>query len=208
MQVESSIHILFQLATKIKWISETELVTFMNRDYLLQIKYSDNFFNKINYPTSVSGICQDHLIIFCCSFLDEYEKVFTPSQFPNETDRILKLKKITLPAYKQIKKWKDLKKIRNNIIAHNLRIKGKSILDHNEKVKYNIPTTNEEYTLLADLIFIIAENIHLVFPETTDKIDFNITLRDHLTFESEKLNSFEVFKKIEKEIEKNKNCTQ
>ena len=49
MQVESSIHILFQLATKIKWISETELVTFMNRDYLQQIKYIDNFFNKFNY---------------------------------------------------------------------------------------------------------------------------------------------------------------
>lgn len=200
MQIQSSIHILFHLATKIKWISETELITSMNFDYLQHIKYIDPSF-EINYPTSVSGICKDYLIIFCCSFLDEFEKVFTISQFPIHTDRILKLKKITLPAYKQIKKWKDLKKIRNNIIAHNHRIQKKSIFDHTEKVKYNIPTTNEEYTLLADLIFLIAEKIYFVFPEMIEKLDLNMSLRDHLTLVSDKLDSIKVFIRIKQEIE-------
>lgn len=211
MQLTSSIRILFQLATKVRWISETELVTFMNSNYLKQLKYNDDFYNALPYPTAVSGICQDMLMIFSCSFIDEYEKEFTPSKFPDEANRILELKRITMPAYKQIKKWKDLKKIRNNIIAHNHRINnGKSIFDSKERITYNIPATNEEYTLLADLVFIIAEKIHFIFPELIKEIDLSKTLRDYLNIKSEKksekINSFRLYKQIEKEIEENKNC--
>lgn len=205
MQIKSSIHILYYLATRIKWISETELITFMNREYLDNIKYLNSFYAKMKYSTSVSGICQDYLSIYCCSFLDEYEKVLTPKQFPDEAEKIVRLKRIVLPAYRQLKKWKDLKKFRNNVIAHNHRINGISIFEHEQKIKYNIPATNEEFTLMADLVFIIAQNIHIVFPETTDSIDFNVSLRDHLNINSSKFNTFKVYKKIEKEIEKNKN---
>jgi hypothetical protein len=206
MQITSSIRILFQLATKVKWISETELITFMNSTYLKQIKYIDEFYNTFSYPTAVSGICQDMLIVYSCSFIDEYENEFTSSKFPKEANRILELKRITLPAYKQIKKWKDLKKIRNNIIAHNHRINGKSIFNNKDKITYNIPATNEEYTLLADLVFIIAENIPPIFPELITEIDFNESLRDHLNIKSEKINTFNVYRQIKKEIEVNKNC--
>jgi hypothetical protein len=201
MQISSSIRILYQLATKIKWFSEIELATFMNKDYLKQLKFNDDFYNKYPYPTSVSSISQDMIIIYTCSFLDEYDNVFTPAVFPSESKKIIELKNNVLPAYRQIKKWKDLKKIRNNIIAHNHRINGKSIFDLNEKIKYTIPSTNAEYTLLADLVFIIAENILPIFPELLDEIDFNKSLLDHLDIDSEKIDTFITYRKIKNEIE-------
>jgi hypothetical protein len=207
MEIKSSIRILFQLATKAKWISETELVSFFNKEYLNQLRYSDKFYDKLPFQTSISSICQNYLVIYCCSFLDEYERVFNPSQFPNDSKKIIEFKKVVLPAYKRIKKWKDIKKLRNSLIAHNHRIKGKSIFDHDTRIKYNVPSTNEEFTLLADLIFLIAEQIHLYFPETVSKMDLKITLKDHIAIESDKLHGFEEFKRIKKEIEKNKNCS-
>jgi hypothetical protein len=206
MNVKSSIRILFQLATKIKWISDTSLTSFMNRPYLSQIKYYDDFFNSLSFPTSISGICQDFQIIYCCSFIDEYDKWFTPAKYPEEKDRILKVKRIVLPAYNRIKSWKDLKTLRNQIIAHNHRINGKSIFDHESKVKYNVPTTNEEYVLLADLVFLIAHYISPVFPEIVKEIDFNISLRDHLSLQSEQIDSYSEYKRIEKEVENRRNC--
>lgn len=201
MLVSSSIRILYQLATRIKWFSEIELATFMNKEFLEQIKFHDDFYNKYSYSTSVSSICQDMIIIYTCSFLDEYDNFFTPVVYPNETEKIIELKSIVLPAYRIIKKWKDLKKIRNNILVHNHRIKGNSIFDLNERMKYIIPSSNAEFTLLADLVFMIAENILPIFPELRNEIDFNESLLDHLNIDSEKLDTYTTYRKIKSEIE-------
>ena len=204
MEIYSSIRILYQLATRIKWYSETELITFVYKNYLRQFKYNDETFDKYSYPTAITCICQDMMLIYCCSFLDEYEREFTPSKFPKESERIINLKQIVLPAYKQIKSWTDLKTLRNNIIAHNHRKKGKSIFDFDDKTKYNIPTADREYTFLADLVILIAQNISYVFPEFTNKIDFTSTLYDHLEIASEKIETIGLLRQIEKEIEYNK----
>jgi hypothetical protein len=205
MKIESSIRILLQLATRIKWISETELATFMNKAYLSKIKYNDDEFDRLSYSTSVSGICQDLLIVTCCSFIEEYEGVFNPSKFPTYANEIKKLKRITAPAYKRIKSWKDLKLLRNNIIAHNHRSKGESIYEIENRLKYNVPSTNEEATLLADLIVLITENIYPIFTKIIEEMDFTSTLRDSIHFESEKINTFNEFRKIKTEIEELKN---
>lgn len=56
---------------------------------------------------------------------------------------------------------------------------------------------------MADLIFLIAEKIYFVFPEMIEKLDLNISLRDHLTLASDKIDSIKVFKRIKQEIENN-----
>lgn len=202
MDIKSSIRILYQLGTNIKWISETSMITLSNRIYLERIEYLDEYFKTaISYPTSVSGICQNFLIINACSFIDEYENYFTYSNYPEEKDRILKFKKIVLPAYRQIKSWKDLKSLRNHIIAHNHRIKVKSIFDYKEKTTYNVPTTNGEYRLLADLIFLITTNINDIFPEMRKEEIINKTLMDYLNFKSDIVRASEEYKRIKMEIE-------
>ena len=201
IKIESSVRILLQLATRIKWISQTELVTFMNKEYLNRVKFDDDEFDKFSYSLAVSGICQDLLIVTSCSFIDEYENVFNPSKFPTYGNEIKKLKRITDPAYKRIKSWKDLKQLRNNIIAHNHRLKGKSIYELENRITYNVPATNEEATLLADLIVLIAQNIYPVFQEIIEGMDFTLTLRDCINFESVKFNTFNEYRKIKTEIE-------
>ncbi len=200
MNIKSSILILFHLATRIKWISNTNLVTVMNRPYLFQLKFNDPFYDKTSYSNSVLGFCQDLQLIYCCSFLDEFENQFNPKKFPIERDRILLAKKLTKPAYKRIKRWKDLKKIRNNILAHNHRLNGKPIYDFSEKLNYNVPIYEEEFILLADLVFMISQTIHYAFPNIVNKIDINESLLDHINFKSDKTNTFEEYKSIEKEM--------
>ena len=205
MNIKSSLNILSTLATRIKWISETSLITEINKEYLKLVSYTDDFFN-IPYSISVSGICQDLQIIYSCSFIDEYEKLLTPIRYPNEAEEIIRLKNIVKPAYKKIKSWKDLKKLRNYIIAHNLRINGQSIFDLEEKIVINAPRRNGEYVLLAKLIFLITQNFQFVFPEIMKSINPKDSLLNHIDIQSEKTNSLEELRQIEQEIENNKRC--
>jgi len=205
VNIKSSLNILSTLATRIKWISETSLITEINKEYLKLVSYTDDFFN-IPYSISVSGICQDLQIIYSCSFIDEYEKLLTPIRYPNEAEEIIRLKNIVKPAYKKIKSWKDLKKLRNYIIAHNLRINGQSIFDLEEKIVINAPRRNGEYVLLAKLIFLITQNFQFVFPEIMKSINPKDSLLNHIDIQSEKTNSLEELRQIEQEIENNKRC--
>ncbi len=202
--MESVVYTLFNIATQIKWISETSILAIENNDTINQVEYDDLFYRKIPFAKAISGICQNHLIILSCSFLDEYEKELTPTKFPYYRERIIEFKKITNPAIKRIKKWSSLKTHRNQIVAHNYRIKGVSIFQYKEPIKYIIPTTNAEYKLLADLIFLISQTFHTIFPDIVNRIDFTKSLRDSLDFKSEKISCKKEFQIIESEINKNK----
>ena len=204
--MESVIFTLFNLATQIKWLSETSEIAIKNKNFINQITYS-GFYEKVPFAKAISGISQNHLIIYCCSFLDEFEKELTPSKYPDYSNKIIELKRITKPAMTRIKKWKDIKEHRNNIVAHNLRIKGNSIFDYIQPIKYKIPTTNGEFKLLADLIFLIAQNIAPIFPEIVQKLDFRKTINDYLSLDSEKIDCEKEFEIAENEIIKNKKST-
>lgn len=205
MNIKSSLYILSNLATKTRWISDTSLLSEINKEYLSPIQYWDDFFNKYPFSMSVSGICQDFQTIYCCSFIDEYERKFTPKHYPNEAENIIRFKQIVQPAYKKIKNWKGLKNHRNYILAHNYRINDKSIFDMEKKIFLNVPATNAEYILLADLVFLIAQNFIVIFPEIMKSFEFGKTLRDQLEYQpSKKENTLNELKKIEKEIEQNK----
>jgi len=205
MNIKSSLYILSYLATKTKWISDTSLLSEMNREYLSPIQYWDDFFNNYPFSMSASCICQDLQTIYCCSFIDEYERKFTPKRYPNEAEKIIRFKRIVLPAYKKIQSWKGLKNHRNYFLAHNYRINDKSVFDMEKKILLNVPTTNAEHILLADLVFLIAQNFIVVFPEIINSFELGKTLRDQLEYQSSKKeNTLNELKKIEKEIEQNK----
>lgn len=206
MNIKSTLYILSSLATKIKWISETSIISIAHRVPLSQISYCDEFFNKYPFSVSVSAICQDLQTIFCCSFIDEYDNKFNPKRYPNEAENIIRFKKIVSPAYKKIKIWKKgLVNHRNYLLAHNYRINGKSVFDMKEKVILNVPTTNAEYVLLSDLVFLIAMNFKIVFPQIMDEFDFNESLLDHIEFQSKKtnVNTLQELTIIEQEIKEN-----
>jgi len=111
------------------------------------------------------------------------------------------------PAVRKIKSWKGLKNLRNNIIAHNRRINGLSIFESTDVIHYNVPSSDEEYILLADLIFLIAENIEPIFPEIIQTIDQDIKVNQYMKLKSDKNDCFREHQEIKKEIEKVKSTT-
>lgn len=205
--MENVLTTLFHLVTKIKWISDTSIAAIQNKDLLDNIIYADGHYKQNPYSKSVSCICQNLLIIHSCSFMDEFDKQLTPSKHPDYADRIIKVKKNLKPAICRIRKWDGLKNNRNHLIAHGYRVNGISIFELKEQIKYVIPTTNAEYRLLADLLFLIAQTISKHFPELIQKMDFNKTLLDNIAFESEKIDCSEEFDKIKNKIGVNINNT-
>ncbi len=80
------------------------------------LKQLDEFADTTLYMTSFCWI-----LILTNSFLDEYDRYFTSSN-SIMNQRITKIKHKLKPAISRIRKWKDLKNFRNNVLVHNLRI--------------------------------------------------------------------------------------
>lgn len=176
-EIKDSFKTLGDLATKINYLQEISDLSKSNKNKLDEIEHT-GFYKKKSYSDSVSSLALNLIIINACSFIDEYEKSLTAFNYPNYTEEILILKKINKPAIKRIKKWTDLKKYRNTVLAHNLSIKDKHIYSHKAPVKYNFPYYNNEVKLLTTLILIISKNIGFAFPKLVNEIDFSKNISD------------------------------
>ena len=103
-------------------------------------------------------------LIDSVSYLEEYEQVFGIKTEDEFRDRIKIVKTINKPLISRIKKWKDLKILRNQLLAHNLR-QGKNglyIFDV-ENLGYNAPRTVNDLFLLSNLIQFSTETINSEF---------------------------------------------
>ncbi len=91
------------------------------------------------------------IILKSCSFLEEWDSFLAVKTNKVDQQRVLLIKKVVAPARKEIGKWKDLKKFRNEVIAHNLRNSNKSFsLD--DMHTYNCPNTTEELYYLVSYL--------------------------------------------------------
>jgi len=117
-------------------------------------------------------------IIDTCSFLDEYEKFFGITSEEQFKDKILEIKRICKPILHTIKKWKDLKKVRNTFFAHNMRSKGNKMI-YRDLVNQNAPRTIHEIELLSYCLLLTDYVIHKEFKNeiilAKKNIKFNIT---------------------------------
>ena len=104
------------------------------------------------------------------SFLEEYNKMFTENRVEEEfKERVKIVKSVCRPILRQINKWKDLKKFRNNIIAHPWRENGSLVVDMDEN--YIVPRSWIEIRFLKDLI----SYVHSIIIEEF-KIEFNYSM--------------------------------
>ena len=190
---------IFNLATIIKGLSETSQLVREHKNFINTIHYK-GFFSKFKLSMMVSGFSQTLMLIYCCSFLEEYDKEFQHKKHPSYKKQIIEFKTAVKPAIKRIKKWKGLRHYRNNILTHNLRVKGNSIFDFEEPVQYNVPSTNEEYFLLAELVFLVSTSIHLYFPNLTSEINLDQRIIDFAEIESEKIDCINEYERIKTEI--------
>jgi hypothetical protein len=174
---------LLTLGTQIKFLIDGHETLTENSEYINKIKFKDPHHANLPLDKSVSGFLQNYMKIISCSFLDEYNEELTPGKHPEFKTRILRLKQITKPVMKRINQWKDLKDFRNNLLAHNLRIKGRSIYSGAiGSLQYNIPHTNNEHVLLCELLIILTTIVSQEFNDVFHQLNRKETLKDKLKF--------------------------
>jgi hypothetical protein len=118
---------------------------------------------KDNSNSVIYSIITSQIIITSCSYLDEWEELGKLTKVENEP-KIITLRKTVKPAIDRINQWSDMRQFRNNIIAHNHRIKNEnnslSILYLSRNL--NCPATYFDYKLLLGCIY-ITKNVLLRF---------------------------------------------
>ncbi len=91
----------------------------------------------------------NHIQILLCSFLEEW-KIF--ESFAKDSERIRDTLKIAVPALDRIRAWTGLERVRNTLLAHNLRDKkGNPVSIWDVFNSNKIPTAYAEIILLARL---------------------------------------------------------
>ena len=95
-------------------------------------------------------ILSNHIKMECVSFLDEFNGAFLDDIEEQYKPRMMEVRQITAPIIRRIRKWTDLEKFRNNIIAHPWRNKGEFAIPDSQF--YNVPRSWFEVALLVNLM--------------------------------------------------------
>ena len=94
------------------------------------------------------------IILELNNFLDEYEKYFHRVELAYQ-HRVIIFKKIIRPIIDQIKKWTELRKVRNLFIAHNCRDDaGRFYVP--DITKYDVPKNTLDFHIISDFMKYIS----------------------------------------------------
>lgn len=145
--------------------------------------YDSKKTNQLGPDMSVLNSLMDMIIIDSCSFLDEYEKYFGVKTEVAYKSRILEIKTVCKPIIKQIKKWKDLRLVRNSFLAHNLRTIDHKLIFRGE-INFNAPRGFYQVELLNHLIQLLYEVIKKEFKEELKfaKTNFKLNISPYQGF--------------------------
>jgi hypothetical protein len=111
-------------------------------------------------------------VIDSISFLDEYQEVFGPKTEKLYKERIVIVKAINKPFISKINEWKNLRDLRNHLLAHNMRIgKNGEFLFRVKGLKYDAPRNLNDLFLLHNLISFVAQTINSEFDDEQKSID-------------------------------------
>jgi hypothetical protein len=124
--------ILGHLATQMDMMMSVARKTYTHGDAMDTVIHMEGWFADQRYSKLLLTINLNHLIIFANSYLDEFERYLTISNYPDHKDQILAYKRVISTALKRVEKWKYLKDYKNELLVHNLRVKDRSIFaaDH------------------------------------------------------------------------------
>lgn len=162
------------------------LFVMLEQDYKALVYYSDNVEEdspnrlKTNLPEkeniidfAITEALWFQIIIKSCSFLDEWDKFLGVKNEQEHINRLILIKRTVAPARKAINSWKELRKFRNEITAHNFRGKDHRVTI-DEISQYKCPQSIDEiYFLICFIQRMIAVLTH-VFPNETQNI-VNVT---------------------------------
>lgn len=109
----------------------------------------------------------EHCCILISSYFDEYHNHFSKNLSQEEKDKIT-------PCYKRIKKelnlYPDIKKFRNQVIAHNLRVDQKSVPVNTKLNSYKVPQNIMELSVVITCIEYLTIIVNRNFPNAFSRV--------------------------------------
>jgi len=201
------------------------LYVMLDQDYQALVYYSENLEedsldrNKVSIPnkdyiidSTITDSLWFQIIIKSCSFIDEWDRILGVRNEPENIEKLILIKKVAAPARKAINFWKELKKFRNEITAHNFRNK-KYIVTIDKMDEYDSPQNLVELSFLVcfinRMINVLCSNFSEDIPEIITQ-SYSNTLKaskNKIEKELKEKNDFEELKKslqrVDDEISKN-----
>ncbi|MBI2722481.1 MAG: hypothetical protein HYX39_09925 [Bacteroidetes bacterium] len=109
------------------------------------------------------------ILLKTCSYLEEWNDIFGVRTEDKDKAKILFIKRIAKPAFKNITSWKQLKEFRNHFIAHNHRNKeGRNVFLIEQE--YHSPQTDGEIYLLVHSLIKLTNLVNFFFPDVALKM--------------------------------------
>lgn len=120
-----------------------------------------------NIVITINTMTFEYGCMLVTSYLDEYHGHFT--RLLNEQQ-----KRYINPYFKRIKSvlnlFPDIKEFRNQVVAHNLRVKDKSVPTNKSLNSFVVPQTIIEFSLVIECIKYITTIINRMFPFAMEKV--------------------------------------
>lgn len=137
------------------------------------LRYSRALTNLPDYNINVDVVQAlntmtfEHCCILISSYLDEYHDYFSKNLSTKQRDRIA-------PYYKRIKRelnvYPDIKKFRNQVVAHNLRVDKKSVPVNTKLNSYKVPQNIIELSIVITCIEYLTIIVNRSFPTAFSKV--------------------------------------
>lgn len=125
-----------------------------------------------NIVITINTMSFENGCILVTSYFDEYHGHFT--RLLNEQQ-----KKYINPYFKRIKSvlnlFPDIKAFRNQVVAHNLRVKNKSVPTNKSLNSFIVPQTIIEFSLVIECIKYITTIINRMFPLGMEKVVMHVS---------------------------------
>ncbi|WP_143009656.1 hypothetical protein [Pedobacter soli] len=113
--------------------------------------------------------------ILVTSYFDEYHGHFI--RLLNEQQR-----RYINPYFKRIKNvlnlFPDIKEFRNQVVAHNLRVKNKSVPTNKSLTSFVVPQTIIEFSIVIECIKYITTIINRMFPLAMKKVVMHLSAEE------------------------------
>ncbi len=150
---------LFDLVLHINTKAELLRNLDINQKLLSKVK-NNSLFTIAPFKTLLEMQVREYCIIDICSFIDEYEKFFTSSYLEGGlAERVLQTRKFLKPFLMELQRDYDMKDYRNHILAHNYRVKAKSLFSGNFDRIYRFPQSTEEFLAVGIIVELIWKTI-------------------------------------------------
>ena len=184
MKIQEVIKILIELSININLKIDLLQKFDSNEDLINQIS-SDIV--EVNFKQILELQVREYCIISICSYLDEYNDYLNVGKIENNYhNKVVNIRNILKPFFKEINRDYNLKDYRNQLLAHNFRDKRqneKSLISGEIFKEYSFPKSTSEFISIFEIIklinTIIIEEFIDILPKglLTDKVIINEKLK-------------------------------